>query len=150
MPVNKRSERFKPIHNIAQQREDIAAQTLGRMQRELTKHHSKLTELVQYYQDYIARFNEQAGKGMSVVQVHSYQNFIAQLETAIKEQKKKISQISQACDSSRVDWTNERQKSQALEKVIIRYQKQERQAVNKQEQRNTDEFVANSFWHKNK
>jgi len=150
MPANKRSERFKPIHNIAQQREDVAAQTLGRMQRELASHNLKLSELVKYYQDYIARFNEQAVKGMSVVQVQSYQNFISQLETAIAEKKKHISRISEACDSSRADWTVERQKSQVLEKVIIRYQKQERQAFNKQEQRRTDEFVANRFWHKNK
>lgn len=150
MPANKRSERFKPIHNIAQQREDVAAQTLGRMQRELSDHHSKLSELKQYYQDYVSRFNEQAVKGMSIIQVQSYQNFISQLETAITEQKRHISRISDACDSSRADWTVERQKSQVLEKVIIRYQKQEQQVFNKQEQRSTDEFVSNHFWHKNK
>lgn len=150
MPVNKRSERFKPIHNIAQQREDVAAQTLGRMQRELSDHNLKLSELINYYQDYITRFNEQAVKGMSIIQVQSYQNFISQLEKAIAEQKKNISRIAEACDSSRADWTSERQKSQALEKVIIRYQKQERQEFNKKEQRSTDEFVANRFWHKNK
>lgn len=150
MPANKRSERFKPIHNIAQQREDVAAQTLGRMQRELTNHNLKLAELVQYYQDYTTRFNQQAVKGMSIVQVQSYQNFISQLETAIIEKKRQISRIAEACDSSRADWTVERQKSQVLEKVIIRYQKQETRAFNKQEQRSTDEFVANRFWHKNK
>lgn len=150
MPANKRSERFKPIHNIAQQREDVAAQALGRMQRELANHKLKLAELVQYYQDYVTRFNQQAVKGMSITQVHSYQNFISQLETAIAEQKRHISRIAEACDSSRADWTVERQKSQVLEKVIIRYQNQETQAFNKQEQRNTDEFVANRYWHKNK
>lgn len=150
MPANKRSERFKPIHNIAQQREDVAAQTLGRMQRELSNHNLKLSELVKYYQDYTVRFNEQAVKGMSIIQVQSYQHFISQLETAIAEQKRHISRIAEACDSSRADWTIERQKSQVLEKVIIRYQKQETQAFNKQEQRRTDEFVANRYWHKTK
>ena len=146
----KRSERFKPIHNLAQQREDVAAQTLGKIQRELSNHHSKLSELLHYYHDYIARFTQQAEKGMSIIQVQSYQNFIAQLEVAINEQKKHIKRISETCDSSRADWTVERQKSQVLEKVMIRYQKQEQQTDNRQEQRRSDEFTANRYWHKNK
>lgn len=146
----KRSERFKPIHNLAQQSEDVAAQTLGKIQRELNNHHLKLSELIAYYEDYTKRFAEQAGKGMSIIQVQSYQKFISQLEVAIVEQKKHISRVSEACDSCRADWNVERQKTQVLQKVITRYQKQEQQQHNRQEQRRSDEFVANRFWHKNK
>lgn len=148
--ARKRSERFKPIHNLAQQSEDVAAQTLGKIQRELSNHHLKLSELIDYYQDYTIRFNQQAEKGMSIIQVQSYQKFISQLEIAIREQKKRISRITEACDSSRADWTVERQKTQVLEKVITRYQKQEQVTHNRQEQRRSDELVANRFWHKNK
>lgn len=146
----KRSERFKPIHNLAQQSEDVAAQTLGKIQRELSNHNLKLSELIDYYQDYTTRFNQQAEKGMSIIQVQSYQKFISQLEIAIREQKKRITRITEACDSSRADWTVERQKTQVLEKVITRYQKQEQVTHNRQEQRRSDELVANRFWHKNK
>lgn len=146
----KRSDRFKPIHSMAQQSEDIAAQTLGKIQRELNEHHLKLSELMKYYEDYLAQFNEKAEKGMSIVQVQSYQKFISQLETAIAEQKKQIIRTTEACDSSRADWTTERQKTQVLEKVITRYKKQEQQISNRQEQRRSDEFVANRFWHKDK
>lgn len=145
----KRSQRFKPIHHLAQQSEDVAAQTLGKIQRELSQHHEKLSELMKYYQDYQARFNEQAANGMSVVQVQSYQKFISQLEVAIQQQKEHIVRVSEACDSSRADWTSERQKTQVLEKVMIRYEKKEQQDLNREEQRKNDEFVANSFWHKN-
>jgi len=146
----KRSQRFKPIHNLAQQSEDVAAQTLGKIQRELSEHHEKLSELMKYYQDYQARFNEQAANGMSVIQVQSYQSFISQLEIAIKQQKEHIIRVSEACDSSRAEWTVERQKTQVLKKVINRYEKQEQQVLNRQEQRRNDEFVTNQFWHKNK
>lgn len=146
----KRSERFKPIHNLAQQSENMAAQTLGKIQRELSDHHLKLSELIKYYEDYTTRFNKQGIKGMSIIQVQSYQKFISQLEVAITEQKKHISRVSEACDSSRVDWTVERQKKQVLEKVIMRHQKQEQKNHNRQEQHRSDEFVANRFWHKNK
>ena len=146
----KRSQRFKPIHNLAQQSEDVAAQTLGKIQRELSEHHLKLSELMKYYQDYTTRFNQQAVQGMSIIQVQSFQKFIAQLEVAIAEQKKSISRVTEARDSSRAEWTIERQKSQVLEKVITRYQKKELQDSNRQEQRRSDEFVANSYWHKKK
>lgn len=148
MPT-KRSQRFKPIHNIAQQSEDVAAQTLGKMQRELSKHHEKLSELMKYYQDYQVRFNQQAAKGMSIIQVQSYQKFISQLDIAIKQQKEHIARVSEACNSSRVEWTEERQKTQVLQKVMNRYEKQEQQVSNRQEQRRNDEFVSNQFWHKN-
>ena len=144
----KRSERFKPIHNLAQQSEDVAAQTLGKIQRELSNHHLKLSELMKYYQEYTERFNQQAEKGMSITQVQSYQKFISQLEVAIVEQKKHINRVSETCDSSRADWTVERQKSQVLEKVINRCKKQEQKIHNRKEQSRTDEFVANRFWHK--
>lgn len=146
----KRSDRFKPIHNLAQQSEDVAAQTLGKIQRELSAHHSKLSELMQYYEDYKTQFKEKAINGMSIIQVQSYQKFISQLELAITEQKKHIARITEACDSSRVDWTVERQKTQVLEKVMTRYKKQEQTTHNRQEQRRSDEFVANRFWHKDK
>lgn len=148
--ATKRSERFKPIHNLAQQSEDVAAQTLGKIQRELSSHHLKLSELMKYYQDYTSRFNQQAEKGMSVVQVQSYQKFISQLEVAINEQKRNINRVTEACDSSRADWSIERQKSQVLEKVITRYQKQEQKNLNREEQRRSDEFVANRYWHQKK
>lgn len=146
----KRSDRFKPIHNLAQQSEDVAAQTLGKIQRELSDHHLKLSELMKYYEDYTARFNQKAEQGMSIAQVQSYQKFISQLEVAIAEQKKNITRVTEACDSSRADWTVERQKTQVLEKVINRYQKQELKDSNRQEQRLSDEHVSNQFWHKNK
>lgn len=149
MPL-KRSDRFKPIHNLAQKNEDMAAQTLGKIQRELSEHHLKLSELMKYYQDYTSRFNEKAEQGMSITQVHSYQKFISQLEVAIAEQKKYILRVTEACDSSRAEWTVERQKTQVLEKVMTRYKKQEQQISNRQEQRLSDEQVANRLWHKNK
>ena len=146
----KRSQRFKPIHNLAQQSEDVAAQTLGKIQRELSEHHLKLSELMEYYHDYQTRFNQEAGKGMSITQVQSYQKFISQLEIAIAEQKKRISRMTEACDSSRAEWNAERQKTQVLKKVINRYEKQEQRELNRQEQRRSDEFVSNRFWHKDK
>lgn len=146
----KRSERFKPIHNLAQKSEDVAAQTLGKIQRELSEHHEKLSELMKYYQDYQSRFNEQAKRGMGVIQVQSYQKFISQLEIAINQQKEHIIRVTEACDSKRADWTVERQKTQVLEKVMSRYEKQEQQISNRQEQRRNDEFVTNQFWHKEK
>lgn len=146
----KRSQRFKPIHNLAQQSEDVAAQTLGKIQRELSEHQLKLSELMAYHQDYRTRFNQEAEKGMSITQVQSYQKFISQLEIAISEQKKHVERMSEACDSSRADWNAERQKTQVLKKVITRYEKQEQKDLNRQEQRRSDEFVSNRFWHKDK
>lgn len=146
----KRSERFKPIHHLARQSEDVAAQTLGKIQNELSAHHLKLSELLQYYDDYITSYNDKAAKGMSIVQVQGYQKFISQLELAITQQKEHIARVTEACNSSREDWTVERQKAQVLEKVITRYQKQETQTANRQEQRLSDEHVSNQFWHKNK
>ena len=144
----KRSERLKPIHNLAQQREEVAAQALGRMQKELNNHNQKLSELLNYYHEYQQRFTTDAKKGMNVVQVQSYQKFISQLELAIAEQKKIIVRVTEACNTRKVEWNTHRQKSQVLEKVVNRYQLQEAKHQNRQEQRQLDEFVNNRHWHK--
>ncbi|MFK5913923.1 MAG: flagellar export protein FliJ [Woeseiaceae bacterium] len=144
----KRSDRFKPIHNLAEKNEMAAAQTLGKIQRELTVHHEKLNELMKYYQDYTERFKDEASKGMSIIQVQSYQKFISQLDQAIKQQKEQIQRVTEACNSSKAEWNVERQKTQVLEKVITRYQRQEQKVFNRQEQRLSDEHVTNQFWHK--
>ena len=145
----KRSERFKPLHRLAQQSEDVAAQTLGKIQRELNDQHARLDELVMYHEDYTRRFSQQASKGMSITQVLSYQKFISQLEAAIEEQKRQIQRVSEACTACRDDWHEERKKTQVMEKVMLRYRKQEQVIQNRQEQRRNDEFVSTQYWHKN-
>ena len=102
-----------------------------------------------YHEDYRRRFSQQASKGMSITQVLSYQKFISQLETAIEEQKRQIQRVNEACNASRADWHEERKKTQVMEKVMLRYRKQEQVLQNRQEQRRNDEFVSTQYWHKN-
>ncbi len=144
----KRSQRFVPVHKLAKQSENMAAQTLGKVQRELEAQHARLNELMMYHEDYVQRFTEAASKGMNITQALSYQKFISQLETAIGEQKKQIERMREACDARKADWNSERKKTQVLEKVMLRYRKQEQQQEQRQEQRRNDEFVANQYWHK--
>ena len=143
----KRSDRMKPILDVAQRREQQAAHVLGKLQRDLDEQKNKLYTLSQYREEYKHRFQFQASQGMSATQLHSFQQFIQQLDQAISEQQKKIARLEEACSSSRQNWRHEKQHSQALDSVVNRFQHQEKIHNDRREQRLLDEMIATRFWH---
>lgn len=143
----KRSDRFKPVLNVAQQKENNEAKLLGRMHQELSVQTKKLDTLTEYQKDYQQRFNQEAAKGMSAIQLQSYQNFISKLDHAIIEQQKSISRVQEACQSQQVQWHAQKRQTQVLDNVMQRYQSFETKQSIRNEQRTSDEMVANRYWH---
>lgn len=142
----KRSDRMKPILDVAQRREQQAAHVLGRVQRDLTEQRNKLYTLNEYREEYKQRFHSQATQGISATQLHSFQQFIQQLDLAINEQLKKIFRLEEACNSSRKNWQHERQHTQVLDSVMTRFENLEKVQQGRREQRMLDEMIAARFW----
>lgn len=143
----KRSDRMKPILDVAQRREQQAAHVLGRVQRDLNEQRNKLYTLSQYREEYKQRFQFQAMQGISATQLHSFQQFIQQLDLAINEQVKKIARLEEACASSRKNWQHEKQHSQAIDSVVNRFIGQERIQHDRREQRLLDDMITARFRH---
>ena len=133
------SDRFKPIHKLASQRERKAAAELGESIRQRDAAAQRLDELKQYLQEYLERFNRSARNGLSSNQVIEYQVFIGKLENAIAQQEEIVAQSRQALDSTKQHWRGRYTKSKAMENAIDRMRLAERKADQKQEQDESDE-----------
>lgn len=135
----KKSQRISPIKNLAENNESKAASQLGQSNQTLLQHQNRLTELLDYRQEYLQRFNDSGKAGMSGSQLQQYQQFIAKLDVAIAQQKQHIAQLNQQCEQARQHWQQKHNRTQALDKTMQRYQHQEKHQQARKEQREIED-----------
>lgn len=134
-----RSERMKPITQVAGSRERDAARVLGESQRRLAEVETKLNELTAYRDEYVARLKREGGNGMASRSVLDYQIFLSRLNEAIAYQHGRVSQARREVEQKRALWQASRTQSMALDKVVERYQGDERRAAERREQKELDD-----------
>jgi len=133
------SKRFKPVQRVAQSREQKAARELGNSQRRTKDQEGRLDELKGYHREYLERFQNAARSGISASQLQEYRAFISKLELAIREQEKIVSASQQESSNRKQVWQRKHTRSEALGKVVGRFQSEERKDNNSREQKDTDD-----------
>ncbi len=133
------SDRFKPIHRIASQKERKAAADLGESIKQRDAATQRLDELRAYLDEYLERFARATRDGLSRTQIMEYQVFIGKLETAIAQQEEIVAQSQQQFDSSKAHWRGRYTKSKAMENAIDRMREAERKDRDRKEQADSDE-----------
>jgi flagellar FliJ protein len=133
------SKRLKPVHRIAESREQTAAKELGDSTRYVHEQEARLEELRRYHAEYLERFHSAAKMGMSALQLQEYRAFLAKLERAIREQQEIIKDGRNAHKFKKNNWQQKHVRTQALGKVIDRYKNAENKAEDKREQKESDE-----------
>jgi len=133
------SKRFRPVQRVAQSREQKAARELGNSQRRAQDQEGRLEELKGYHQEYLERFENAASSGISASQLQEYRAFISKLELAIREQEKIVSASHRECSSRKQVWQRKRTQTEALGKVMGRFESEERKDSDKREQKETDD-----------
>ena len=133
------SKRFKPVLRVAESHERKAAHQFGDSQRYMQEQEAKLEELRQYHREYLERFDTASRNGISAGQLREYQAFLAKLELAIKEQEAIVQASEQNRSVKKEAWQQKHIRSKVLDKVMQRYQEEERRAEEKREQKELDE-----------
>jgi flagellar FliJ protein len=133
------SDRFKPIHKIASNKERKAAVALGESMKQRDSAQQRLAELEQYHQEYLERFADAARKGLPSNQIVEYQVFIGKLEDAIIEQRSIVARSEQTCQQSKQQWQGRYTKAKAMENAIDRMRVAERKQDDRIEQKESDE-----------
>jgi len=148
----KKSDRMIPIKQIAADHEQEAVTELGQSQRALSEHEMKLEQLKNYRTEYARLFQEHGSRGMDGSQLQAYQTFLAQLDTAIRQQVEMIHHVEGECADKRQVWQQRHTRTEALGKTVERFQKTERRLDDKQQQREMDDRTNSQFWlmHHNK
>ena len=133
------SKRFKPVHRVAESRENKAARALGESQRKMREHTGRLEELKQYHCEYLERFRNASREGLSVPQMQEYRAFLMKLETAIRDQEKVLQMSRRECTGKKDAWQEKHIRTQALGKAMDRFRKAENKVEVSREQQATDE-----------
>ena len=134
-----RSKRMTPVVKVAENREQAAARLLGEARQRLEQQQRKLEELTTYRDQYSREFQHCSGQGMGVARLQDFRLFLARLNQAIEQQQRVVERCRQDCERQRLNWVDSRTRTQALGKVVDRYQREERHQAERREQHETDE-----------
>ena len=136
-----RSDRMKPVVEVAESRERKAARRFAEQQRLVEVERQRLSDLQRFRTEYLRGMQEQGAVGLTAARLRQWQQFMNGLDRAIEQQRQQIQAAESQLEERRQQWFQARGKHQALGKVVERYRAEEERAQAKQEQKETDDFA---------
>jgi flagellar FliJ protein len=134
-----RSERLAPVSQVAEKRERDAVKVMSDCQRAVDEHEKRLNELYEYRDEYSKRMQAAGRQGIDPSKLNDYNTFIRKLDDAIAFQKKEIETSKRIYEAKKSEWMALRTRSQALDKVVDKYKKEEQQVKDRREQKESDD-----------
>lgn len=134
-----KSERLKPVAQIAESREREAARIMAEQQQHLEQQIQRLQELRNYRSEYAQRMQDAGCQGIDAGQMVEYGNFIRRLDEGAQFQLQKIEDARRLLDIRTREWRALHTKTEALNKVVDRFQNDERHLSDRREQNENDE-----------
>jgi flagellar FliJ protein len=133
---------IKTLIGLAQDDVDAAAQRLGRVQRERNDVEAQLNSLIQYRDEYHARFTATAQSGMPAGNMRNFQAFIDTLDAAIDQQRKLLVTATARVEAAKPEWQRQKQRLGSYEVLQARGEAVEARQTARREQRDADEHAA--------
>ena len=140
----KKSQRIQTIVDIKAQQEQKSLEALGEKLRSHQEAIQQLEHLVQYRQEYLDKFQNNASVGMSVTVLVDFRAFIEKLDQAIAGQAQLVQQAELEVMNKRKNWENKHQHTQSLQKVFDGIVAEEHKLENKREQAESDDRSSRS------
>lgn len=103
-------------------------------------------QLVAYRAEYEARFREQFKQNGSVSILQCYQGFSTRLTQAIEQQKQIAVHAERKVEQARESLRDEELRVASVRKLLERRLVELRQAADRRDQKQTDEFAARAAW----
>lgn len=136
-----KSQRMKPVLQVASAREQDAARDLGLSQRHLGEQYARLNELYVYRNEYLQQTADLGSAGINVTRYIEMQRFLNNLNTAIEQQQQMVAQAARLCEERKRSWQEAHTKSKSLNRVVQHYVRQELHDESRREQKTTDEIA---------
>ena len=140
----KKSQRIKTIVEIKAAQEKNSLEALGASQRKLLATQTQIESLRKYRQEYQAKFNQQGGTGISVVQLLEFRSFMDKLDKAIAGQEHALGECETDLMTKRKIWEGLHHRTQSLQKVCNSALSAELKQESKLEQLAQDERASRS------
>ncbi len=140
-----RTRKLDPVIDMARKTTESELIKLGEQNALLQREQNQLDDLMQYRDEYLARFRQGDPMQMSAKKALDLRGFLAQLDQAIQAQQLQVNQSQQVVNRQQQNWLQARNKEQALDSLMDRYRADEERKQQKREQRDNDEHT-NAMW----
>lgn len=142
------SSALETLIDLAMRETDEAAKRLGLAIRATEDTEKKLALLMQYRDEYAARFQANMVAGLTAMDYRNFQMFLNKLDDAISGQQAIVKQSKQHEQTERSAWQQSERKRMSYDTLASRAKKEEQRKENKREQKMTDEQATRSVHYK--
>jgi len=132
---------LETLIELATSQTDEAAKRLGLAIRACEDIEQKLTMLLQYREEYEARFQASLLSGVTAAGYRNFQLFLDKLDTAIDGQQKIVNDAKRRIVDERSQWQSCERKRMSYDTLATRMLKAEERKANKLDQKLMDEFA---------
>jgi len=140
MATVSRAARLAPVVDMAEQAEKAAVQRLGYFQGQVKVAESKLADLNAFRLDYSQQWIVRGSTGVSGQWLLGFQGFLAQLDTAVDQQRQSLVWHQNKLEKAREEWQQAFAKVEGLRKLVQRYREEAQRLEDKREQKLLDEL----------
>ncbi|WLH37218.1 flagellar export protein FliJ [Pseudomonas sp. FP2196] len=135
-----RAARLVPVVDMAEKAEKAAVQRLGYFQGQVKVAESKLADLHAFRLDYSQQWIVRGSTGVSGQWLLGFQGFLAQLDTAVDQQRQSLVWHQNNLDKAREAWQQAFARVEGLRKLVQRYRDEAQRLEDKREQKLLDEL----------
>jgi flagellar FliJ protein len=133
-----------PVQHVAEERAKKAADAYVEARRKWEQQQQRLQQLRNFRDEYQDQRTASGGTGMDAFRLRDYNAFIARIDVAIEQQLQTITKTEQEVQRLRQIWIEKRGHSKAIDKVVVRYQDDERRDEERKAQKQSDERAQRS------
>ncbi|MGZ8198917.1 MAG: flagellar export protein FliJ [Burkholderiales bacterium] len=134
--------RLKAVQDLAQRRNDNAAAHLGTLNSEAAKAETKLNMLLQYREEYRARYRAAVQNNLHSAGWKNFHDFLEKLDEAIEQQRAAVLLSRQAVQRGRAAWQSAQKDVRAYDTLAQRHSRAEADRMKRADQRVMDEFAS--------
>jgi flagellar FliJ protein len=134
--------RLQTVHDLARERNVTAAAQLGALNSEAAKAEAKLNLLLQYREEYRARYRASVTGNLHSAGWQNFRDFLDKLDEAIEQQREAVLVSKQAAQQSRVEWQSTQRDVRAYDTLAERHDRAEAYRSKRVDQQLMDEIAS--------
>ena len=130
--------------DLAQARSDSVRRKLGQTNTNLQQAEERFTQLLNYRNEYHARYRQAVADGIGVEGLRNFQEFMDRLDTAIGQQRAHLAQWNARVVQTQRDFAAEQNNLKRFDTLKARHQAEQSLAAGRAEQREQDDWSSKS------
>lgn len=143
------SKAFEFLLEQAQEKEKKAMTALGKANAELNNYYEQIAQIEKYRLDYCQQLLDRGMSGLTASQYTHLNRFLTQLDETLSKQKEAESHFKDQVSQCQEHWMAMRKQRRSMEWMIDKKAAEKQRLLDKQEQKQMDEFSTLQFARKN-